>query len=115
MSIKIGEIGREYYISTAFDLSSFSELAIKFTSPSGESFEKLTADGVSAPSAPSPALPAGGGFAGGVMPADTYILYITDGTEFDEAGDWTVCVRYEDATPKKFFGDDAVLTILSAC
>ena len=36
--------------------------------------------------------------------------------DFDQDGDdWVVCGVYEDATPKRFVGLDAVFTVLEAC
>lgn len=113
MSIKVGEIGRDIYVGTSFDLSANTELTIKFTSPSGTIIvTKTSADGVTAPAVDSPALPGVG-----VFPANTYMLYTTQAGDFDSGGvgDWTVCTVYDDATPKKYFGDDTTLTIEEAC
>jgi hypothetical protein len=118
MTIKVGEVGRDLYVGTTFDLSSNTELIIRFTSPDGAvKFNKDTSDGVTAPATPSPSLPASGDFSGGVLPADTYMLYTTDGTEFTTggAGNWTICANYQDATPKSFDGDDTTLVIGEAC
>jgi len=117
MTIRDGEIGRDYFVSTTFDLSAFTELTIRFTSPDGTiSFSKTTADGVSAPAVPSPAIPDLG-----ILPASTYMKYTTDGTEFIAGGtpggkgDWTVCTEYQDATPKLFYGDDTTLIVGESC
>lgn len=109
MTIKQGEIGRDLYISTGFDLSSNTGLKIKVTSPLGVEKEFTNPD-VTAPATPSPSLPDLG-----ILPASTYMLYATTGIDFDEDGDWTLCVEYTDATPKTFFGNDTTLTIGPAC
>jgi hypothetical protein len=118
VSIKVGEIGRDLYVGTSFDLSSNTELIINFTSPDGSvSFSKAKADGVTAPAVDSPALPSSGDFSGGVLPANTYMMYTTDGTEFVDGGHggWEICTTYQDATPKRFYGDDTTLLIAEAC
>ena len=121
MSIKVGDIGRPIYVPTSFDLSSNTELEIKFTSPDGQTkFSKTkTSDGVTAPAVPSPALPADTetGFPGGVFAANTYMLYTTIAGDFDTGGDglWSVCANYTDATPKFYQGDDGLLSIDPAC
>ena len=112
MSIKVGEVGRDLYIATDFDLSGNTDLKIKFTSPDEATVVEVTNPAVTAPAVPSPDLPLIG-----ILAANTYMKYTTDGTEFTAGGDgtWTVCVTYEDATPKKFFGDDGPLLIGEAC
>lgn len=109
MTIKAGEIGRNLYVGTQFDLSSNTGLKIKATSPTGV-VKEFTDPDVTAPGVDSPSLPDVG-----ALPANTYMLYVTTGTDFDEEGDWTICTQYDDATPKTFFGDDTTLTIGEAC
>lgn len=109
MSIKSTEVGRDLYVGTTFDLSSNTSLKIKATSPTGVVIEFTNPD-VTAPAVPSPSLPGVG-----ILPADTYMLYTTTAISFIESGDWTICVEYQDATPKTFFGDDTLLVIGEAC
>ena len=115
--MKKGDIGRPLYVATSFDLSANTNLEIKFTSPDGlTKFTKSKLlDGVTAPAVDSPSLPATDNFSGGVLPASTYMLYTTDGTEFDADGDWQICTAYTDGTPKYYQGDDGILTIDPAC
>jgi hypothetical protein len=106
MSIQLGDIGRPIYIATTFDLSGNTELEAKF-SLNDVSFTKTkTADGVSAPAIDSPVLPGNPatGFDGGVLPANTYMLYTTVAGDFAEggAGLWTTCAAYTDGTPKYY-------------
>ena len=70
-----------------------------------------------APATPSPSLPASGDFSGGILAADTYMKYTTDGTEFTTggAGNWTICTNYQDATPKSYDGLPTTLVIGEAC
>jgi len=114
MSIKIGEIGKSLYVGTTFNLNAapFTVLKLKFTSPDGTiTFTRdNTADGITAPNTDSPALDNVG-----VLPANTYMLYKTQETDFAIAGEWTMCCEYQDAVPSKFFGDDTVITIEESC
>ena len=116
MTIKLGDIGRDIYVATSFDLSANTELEIKFTLGTN-TFTKNTSDGVTAPAVPSPTLPFTDNFPGGILAADTYMLYTTIAGDFATggAGDWTVCCAYTDATPKYFQGDDGILTIDDEC
>jgi len=114
MTIKIGEVGKSLYVGTSFDLNDapFTVLKLKFTSPDGTiTFERTdTVDGITAPAVDSPSLPNVG-----VLPANTYMLYLTQAADFTVAGDWTVCSEYQDAAPSLFFGDDTTLTVEEAC
>ena len=121
MTIKYGEIGKGIYVNASEDISAFTELTLKFTLGS-QTFTRTSADGVSAPNVNSPALPPdpASGFPGGVLPANTYALYTTAATDwgptaFDQAGNWTICLTYEDAAPTLLHGDDSILTITEGC
>lgn len=108
MTIKATEVGKKFNYGTFYDLSANTALALKFTSPSGTVLT-LTNPRVTAPATPvvDPVL--------GELPANTYMQITTIDTDFTEAGTWTVCGTYEDASPKKFFGDDATFTVEEAC
>lgn len=114
--IRVGEIGRDLYVNTGFDLSGNTSMSMKATITVDDvPYETLITTGITAPAVDSPAIP---GF--GVLPADEYMLYTTDGTEFikdgvDVPGDWTLCVTYNDASPKTFYGADTILTIGERC
>ena len=111
MSIKATEVGKIFNYSTGFDLSSFTELTLKFTDPFGveTTYDTTTTPAVSAPGVNfnDPSL--------GVLPANTYMQLTTTATTFTVVGEWTVCGVYEDGTPKTFFGDDATFTVEEAC
>ena len=121
MTIKDGDIGRPIYVASTFDMSGNTALSLKFTSPDGSVVITKSNPDVTAPASPSPSLPSSTGFAGGILPASTYWLYTTDGTEFiaggspGGAGNWTVCGTYTDGTPKFYQGDSGVLVISEAC
>jgi len=113
MSTKVGEIGRDIFIGTGFNLSAATELTIRFTNPDGTvKFDRDSSDGVTAPPADSPDIPDIGVFIG-----NTYMKYTTVAADFDAGGpgDWVVCVNYQDATPKSYDGDDTILNIGEAC
>lgn len=112
MTIKIGEVGKTLYVGTTFDLNAapFTVLTINFTSPDGSVTFQRTSPEVQAPTVDSPPLPNVG-----VLPANTYMTYLTQASDFDTAGEWTVCCRYEDAAPSLFDGSDAILVIEDGC
>lgn len=112
MSIKVGEVGKSLYVGTTFDVNAapFSELTLNFVSPDGSiTFSRTTADGITAPAVASPALDSTG-----VLPANTYLLYLTQASDFITSGEWTVQAQYEDSAPSLFLGCVATLTILPA-
>ena len=121
--LKYGEVGKGIYVNASFDLNAapFTELTLKFNL-GNQTFTRNTGDGVTAPAVDSPALPPNpsAGFPGGVLPANTYVLYVTaatdwDATAFDQVGDWEVCLTYEDAAPTVLHGDDSILEIGEGC
>ena len=101
-----GEIGRQIYLAAYFDLSDNTSLVLEARSPSGET---KTLTPVSAPAIDSPVTELG------ILPANTYGLYVTTGDEFDVVGDWELTLVYEDATPKKYFSDCGILSIEGKC
>ena len=115
----LGESGRVIRIYTGFDLSSNTNTVIKFTAPSGgTSFELNSADGVTAPNTDSPVLPSDNNYSGGAMPANHYMQYTTDGTEFDIAGDWLACVQYENnlsSPPDVYKSLGSTFTVTECC
>ena len=119
--IRYGEIGKGIYVDASFDLSANTELTLKFNL-GGQVFTRNTGDGVVAPAVDSPALAANpsSGFPGGVLPANTYALYVVGSGDwadsaFNSIGDWGVCLTYEDAAPSRLYGDEALITIEEGC
>ena len=111
MSVKIGEIGKQIFVGTGFDMSNNTELGIKFVSPDESiEFTRLSADGVTAPGVPSPDLPNIG-----VLAANEYLLYETQALDFTVAGDWCINAEYTEGTTKFFIGDNGTLTISDTC
>ena len=110
-NIHVGEVGKEIYVGTGFDLSSNTELTMNFKFTNGnQEFSRDSADGVTAPAVPSPDLPDVG-----ILAADTYLLYLTQADDFTLSGNWCVASQYEDATPVLFKGDEAELLVLDSC
>jgi len=110
MAIKATEVGKVLNYSTGFDMSSFTDLELKFTSPTNvkKSFTNSSGTRVTAPSVlvSDPVL--------GDIAADTYMQLTTLATDFTEDGIYNVCGIYTDGT-QVFHGDDAALTIGEAC
>lgn len=108
-SIKVGELGKLFNYGTQFDLSSNTELTLKFTSPTDVKFS-LTKTGTRVT---APATASAEGFE-----ANTYMQIATLITDFTESGTWTVCGTYANtgaSPPESFDGNDATFTIGEAC
>ncbi len=108
MTIKAGEIGKEFRYGTFFDLSTAGatfELTIKgpgvnVTVPN----ERITAPDTDSTDPIA-----------GTFPANTYMQFLTVAEDFPVPGSYTICGTYNDATPKTFFGDEAEFTVGEAC
>ncbi len=115
MSIKQTEVGKIYAYSTLFDMSGNTELELKFTSPTGVVLVLTKSGGrVSAPAVPLTTdveNPDGTISPQQTLSASEYMQITTIATDFLEEGVYAVCGTYDDATPKRFFGYDASLTI----
>ena len=116
MSMKVGEVGKLFSYGTFFDLSGSTALDLKFTAPDG------TITTVSNPRVTAPAIELtatieapDGTETQETYPASTYMQFSTLAGDFPDAGTWTVCGTYTDATPKIFFGDLATFTVEAAC
>lgn len=109
MPINATEIGKIFRYATGFDMSSSTALSLKFNHEDGVTTFTATNPAVTAPASQvtDPDL--------GILAASTYMQYTTTGTDLTKSGIWTVCGTYTDATPKKFFGGDAVFTVGDAC
>ena len=109
MPINATEVGKIFRYATGFDMSSSTSLSLKFTHSDGTTTFTATTPDVTAPAVPvvDPDL--------GSLNASEYMEYVTTGTDFTKAGDWTVCGTYTDVTPKFFIGNDAVFTVGDAC
>ena len=112
MNIKATEGGKAFRYSTGLDMSGSTGLTLNFTKPDNTTLQKTEAT-VNAVTAPAVALTNDPDL--GNVSASTYMEFLTVAADFDQAGVWTVCGIYTDATPKEFHGDDATFTVESAC
>ena len=96
MTIKLGEKGQPFRISTGFDMSGSTALNIAFTAPEGGT--DFTATDLTTPAVSAPAVALTNDLELGTVAASTYFEYTTDGTEFDASGTWTACGIYTDAS-----------------
>ena len=114
MSISKGEIGRIFNNATNFDLSGNSSLELIFTKPDGT---EVTVTSASSPAVTAPAVALVNDPDIGDQDASTYFQYInTDAAFYDQAGVWTVCGVYVDATPKRYMQPAAIpFTVLDGC
>jgi len=110
MTIKIGEIGKLIYINTTFDLSGNTDVQVNFTSPDKLIKFTRSSPDVTAPAVDSPSIPGIG-----VLPANTYMVYATQELDFTEVGNWCLQAVYIDSTPKKYIGDEGLITIEDNC
>jgi len=115
MTIKVGEKGQPFREATGFDMSGFTALSIEFTAPTGGT--SFTATDVTTPAVTAPAVPLVNdpGFTPAQsVAASTYFEYITDGTEFDIAGQWIACAVYTDAS-RVLNANKVTFTIGASC
>lgn len=114
--LKVGEVGQPVKIATDFDMSSSTALQIIFTAPSGGTSFTATQATTPAVTAPAVALTNDAAFDPvRSVAASEYMLYTTDGTEFDIAGDWIACAKYTDGTPLVLEADPVTITITASC
>ena len=112
MTIKVGEKGQPFRISTGYDMSSSTGLSIKFTKPDGTTF---TVNEGTTPAVTAPAVALTNDPELGNVSASTYFEYTTDGTEFDQAGtNWKACGTYTTAA-LSLEADEVTFTIGASC
>jgi hypothetical protein len=115
MSISKGEVGREFRLSTnGFDMSASTGLSLTFTKPDGTTLVKTEAS-VNPVTAPAVALVNDEDLSN--QAASTYFEFTSVATDFDQAGEWSVCGQYTDATPKIYYTEspDKTFTVLEGC
>lgn len=112
MTIKVGEKGQPFRISTSYDMSGSTALSIKFTAPAtGTDFTKTNS---TTPAVSAPAVALTNDPELGNVSASEYFEYTTDGTEFDVAGEWKACGTYTDAS-LILEADEVTFTIGASC
>lgn len=103
MAIKATEVGQPFRVGTTFNLSGKTSLTIKYTSKTGVE-TTIPTTRVTAPAVSE------GGF-----PANQFMKFITEATDFTEDGDYTEgCGTYIDAS-LTLFTDKFAFTIGEAC
>lgn len=108
--IRVSESGKIFRYATGYDMSSFTGLSLKFTSPSGTVTTKTNPDVVLAGNVTDPYL--------GALTANTYMQLTFDATLFTVAGTWTVCGTYTNSgtSPSTVYeGAPATFSVLAAC
>jgi len=107
MSIRVAEVGKVFRLSTQFDMSANTALALKFTAPDGTTLTKTNPD-VTAPAVAitDPDL--------GSLNASEYMAYTTLSTDFDQTGVWRVCGTYT-AAGVVLYSAEATFTVLEGC
>ena len=114
MTIRATEVGKDFRYSTGLDLSSFTGLTLNFTKPNGTDTLQKTNASVNPVSAPAIALVNDPDL--GNVPASTYMQFTSIATDFDPAGEWTVCGIYADSVAVQIFhGADATFTVEDSC
>jgi len=114
MSITVGEVGREFRLSTGgFNMSTSTGLSLIFTKPDNT---KLTKTEASSNPVTAPAVALVNDPDLGDQAESTYFEFTSIASDFDQPGIWKVCGIYTDATrtyhteaPAKEF------TVLEAC
>ncbi len=90
ITVNEGEYGVACVFSTAYDMSGFSEIAMKFTKPDGTILLVDSSDGVTVPVVPvTTAL--------GVFSANTYSQYYFQSGDLDQTGLWYCRVIFDNS------------------
>lgn len=112
MTFRVGEKGKPFRYSTnGLDMSSSTGLTLNFTKPDGTTLQKTEASG-NAVTAPAVALVNDPDL--GNQDASTYMEVTIIAADFDQAGAWSACGIYTDAT-RILHGNDKPFTVLAAC
>lgn len=93
MSIDINASGTVFRVDTGFDLSANTALDLIFTKPDGTTQVIISNPRVTAPAVEvsDPDL--------GTLNANEYMEFLTEVTDFDVIGVWTVCSKFTNTTP----------------
>lgn len=112
MSIQVGQFGVLFRYSTnGLDMSASLGLELRFTKPDNTT---LTVNESSTNPVSAPAVALVNDPDLGNQAASTYMQFTTLVTDFDQAGQWTVCGFYTDSS-RGLPGTDATFTVLEAC
>jgi len=113
MSIIVGQLGVPFRLTTGgFDMSTGPGYELNFTKPDGTTLQKdeNSSNPVSAPAVALTNDPDVGNQA-----ASTYFEFITVLADFDQAGTWSVCGIYSEASKTLPTTADVEFEVLEAC
>lgn len=115
MSIRVGESNKAFRYVTSFDMSSSTGLTLNFTKPDGTTLQKTEASSnpVTAPAVALTNDPDVGDVA-----ASEYMEFDSVATDFDQAGEWSVCgIYYNSGTSPttEYHGSSVTFTVYPAC
>jgi len=119
MSLTVGEVGKSFYVATAFDMSSNTELEVVFEKPDNTTITKTKTAGQVVLGL------VGGTFPGvGAVLANEYMIYTVEAGLLDQAGDkddeypWQAFGRFTNTatTPDQvYIGLCIPFTVLAQC
>lgn len=113
MSLKVGETGKIFRVAAGFDMSSYTELSIKFIKPDGTIVTKTQTGGevtLGTINVTDPDL--------GSLLAHEYVEYDIESGFLDQSGIWTGCLTYTNTTPTPddiYIGDSFTFTVGTTC
>ncbi len=102
--MNVNEWGVEFAFSTAFNMSSFTSIAIEFVKPDETTLTVTDSDGVIVPNFDLSTTQ-------GTFLANKYASYVFKDGDVDQTGLWSARVVYTDATPQHLISDVATFTI----
>ena len=103
VNLKVGEKGRIFRYAVGFDMSSETEITLKFVKPDDTSISKVTADGIVLGGAiTDPTL--------GSLLANEYADYTIETGVIDQAGAWAAQLTYTD-TSRILIADSVTFTV----
>lgn len=111
-TMRVGEIGKVFRLSTGFDMSGNNALTLNFTKPNGTDTLQKTQASSNAVTAPAVALVNDPDL--GNVPASTYFQFTTVAADFDVGGTWEVCGIYFSAT-QEYHSATATVVVEDAC
>ncbi len=104
ITVNEGEYGLACVFSTAYDMSGFTAISLKFTKPDGTILLVSNTDGVTVPASPITTVL-------GVFAANTYARYAFVDGDLDQTGVWYCRVIYTDATPLHLISNQSSFTV----
>jgi hypothetical protein len=105
ITINKGEYGVACVFNTAYDMSSFTTVAMKFTKPDGTILLVDSAsNGVTVPNTPIVTVL-------GTFAANEYARYVFQNGDLDQVGTWYCRVIYDDATPQHLISNQSSFAV----